>query len=352
MTTAAATPFRILTERDRICLSAALEGAGLFGRDDLAAIAVTGRHRARFLHALLTWDVNNMAAPSVADSAFCDAQGRIHGLLQIVVESDRIVLWTDRAAAQGLMHGLLAYRVAERVKLALEPELGLLEVIGPNARDVIERAGLSWPDAGTVAPWQFADHAGLCWTSTTGGRPGAPHGEGVSALAIQAPDDAIGDLAGALMDAGCTVGCHAAREALRILAGRPRLHQDVDEGSLPIELGLGASVHLEKGCYLGQEAIAMQAYRGRLRRHMCWVEATGDASLAAGWTLRTAEGRKAGRLGGGFVDTDGRALGLALVSRRTWQPDLALQATPPEGEAQLVRTLTTTEPDPFRSRET
>ena len=53
-----------------------------------------------------------------------------------------------------------------------------------------------------------------------------------------------------------------AYEALRIAAGNARMGLDTDHRSIPNEMGwLGSAVHLEKGCYRGQETVARRLNR-------------------------------------------------------------------------------------------
>jgi folate-binding protein YgfZ len=48
-----------------------------------------------------------------------------------------------------------------------------------------------------------------------------------------------------------------AYEAHRVAAVRPRLGVDTDERTIPHEVGwIGGAVHLDKGCYRGQETVA------------------------------------------------------------------------------------------------
>ena len=47
-----------------------------------------------------------------------------------------------------------------------------------------------------------------------------------------------------------------AREVWRIRHGQPRMGPDFDEGSLPSEAGLDATIDATKGCFLGQESVA------------------------------------------------------------------------------------------------
>lgn len=56
-------------------------------------------------------------------------------------------------------------------------------------------------------------------------------------------------------------------ESLRVTAGVPRYGVDFDDGYLPQEAALERIVHFSKGCYLGQESVAM-AQRGSVRRRL------------------------------------------------------------------------------------
>lgn len=49
---------------------------------------------------------------------------------------------------------------------------------------------------------------------------------------------------------------------LRIAQGRPYPDKELTIDITPLEAGLWHTVHLEKGCYLGQEAIAKVGKRG------------------------------------------------------------------------------------------
>jgi folate-binding protein YgfZ len=55
-------------------------------------------------------------------------------------------------------------------------------------------------------------------------------------------------------------------EALRIARGEPRLGLDTDHRTIPNEVGwIGPAVHLDKGCYRGQETVARVHTLGRRR---------------------------------------------------------------------------------------
>ena len=317
-----------VVERQR---DAALHGALLLGRDDRVAVVATGPDRVKFLHAMLTQSVRDVAVGSVRPALLCDAQGAMQARIELVARADDIVLWVDRADAEAAAAFLDRYVVMDDVAFAVDEDLALLDVVGPDAAAVTERAGLHVGHASAdIAAVLATDHGTVwAWLAATGGRSDAPHGSGQPVLRLQLPRDGLGGLAGALLAAGAMAGSHAASEVLRIGAGVPRLGVDLEPGTLPQEAGLGEALHFLKGCYLGQEAVAMLTYRGQLRRHLCWVEVLhGDPE--PGWELRTAAGKRAGRMGSAWVGTDGRSLGLATVARKAFAPGVELAANRPD----------------------
>ena len=296
---------RQLQPRDHSVVQASRQTAALFGRDDLQALVVTGRDRLKFLHNMLTQDVHALASGGTALACLCDAQGAVLATMRLVVAEDRIVAWVPRRQVAALQETLDKFIIADDVELTLDDDLACLELVGPLTQDFESKALIAAPSAVT-------------WSAEAGGGELSPWGPAQPAHWIQLPRDLMGDVAGALIDAGATAGSHAAREALRIAEGSAVLGDDIDDGSLPIEFGLHAAVSFKKGCYVGQEAIAMMTYRGQIRRHLCWVVSAGPPWPDAGWQLRTIDGKRAGRMGSSVRDADGRWLGLAMVQRKAY----------------------------------
>jgi hypothetical protein len=68
-----------------------------------------------------------------------------------------------------------------------------------------------------------------------------------------------------------------AHEALRIARGEPRLGLDTDAKTIPNEVGwLDAAVHLDKGCYRGQETVARVHTLGRPPRRLTLLHLDGS----------------------------------------------------------------------------
>ena len=69
-----------------------------------------------------------------------------------------------------------------------------------------------------------------------------------------------------------------ALDALRVAAGRPRIGFDTDHKSIPNELGvLGKAVHMNKGCYRGQETVAKIYNLGKPPRRLVMLHLDGHA---------------------------------------------------------------------------
>jgi folate-binding protein YgfZ len=63
-------------------------------------------------------------------------------------------------------------------------------------------------------------------------------------------------------------------EVRRVEAGVPAFVPDLEAGYLPQEAALERAVHYKKGCYLGQEAVAM-AQRGRVKKRLRHLSFSG-----------------------------------------------------------------------------
>ena len=71
-----------------------------------------------------------------------------------------------------------------------------------------------------------------------------------------------------------------AMEAWRIAIGVPKWGAELDEETTPIEAGLDRMLSFNKGCYVGQEVVAMATYRGRVASNLVRLEVEGEAPAA------------------------------------------------------------------------
>jgi folate-binding protein YgfZ len=106
-------------------------------------------------------------------------------------------------------------------------------------------------------------------------------------------------------------------EALRIARGEPRLGVDTDHRTIPNEAGwIGTAVHLDKGCYRGQETVARVHTLGRPPRRLTLLHLDGSANRLPQRGSDLRSGDKAV----GFVGSSARhhelgPIALAMVKR-------------------------------------
>lgn len=116
-------------------------------------------------------------------------------------------------------------------------------------------------------------------------------------------------------------------EALRVERREPRLGVDTDHRTIPHEVGwLTSAVHLDKGCYRGQETVARVHNLGRPPRRLVLLHLDGsDSELPATGDAVQLDGRDIGRIGTAVRHHELGPIALALVKRQV-PDDATLQA--------------------------
>jgi folate-binding protein YgfZ len=177
-------------------------------------------------------------------------------------------------------------------------ELTVLSLLGPSTNNVIAQAGEL---GGFVRVW--ADRADLL----------VPRGN-------------LSQAWHQLVEAGATPAGTWAYEAIRAAALRPRLGIDTDERTIPHEVGwIGAAVHLDKGCYRGQETVARVANLGRPPRRMVLLHLESPETLPATGDPVLAGERVVGRVGTVATHHELGPIALALL-KRSVDPSTPLRA--------------------------
>jgi hypothetical protein len=170
--------------------------------------------------------------------------------------------------------------------------------------------------------------------------------------------DQLPEVAGNLLRRGAAAAGMWALEALRIAAHVPRLGLDTDHRTIPHEVGwIDSAVHLNKGCYRGQETVARVHNLGHPPRRLVFLHLDGSAERLPGHgdPVELASGEPSGERGAtvGFTGSAARhyelgPIGLALV-KRTVPVDATLLAggipaaqeviVPPDAGANVKVTL-------------
>jgi hypothetical protein len=258
-------------------------------RSHRGVLAVPGADRLSWLHTLTSQHLLTLGEGQHTETLVLDGQGRVEHHA-VVSHLDQTV-WLDTEPGRAV--GLLSYLQqmvfwSQVTPRDATPELAVLTLLGPATGQVLDRVG-------SLGGFQRADaeHADLL----------VPRSELTAAWQR-------------LVEAGAAPAGSWAYEALRVAALRPRLGVDTDERAIPHEVGwVGPAVHLDKGCYRGQETVARVANLGRPPRRMVLLHLESPETLpATGDPVRAGE-RVVGRVGTVVMHHALGPIALALLKR-------------------------------------
>jgi folate-binding protein YgfZ len=198
-----------------------------------AVISISGKDRLTWLHALTTQHLENLSAGDWKEALILDAQGHI--VEQLFLVDDGQITWFHTESQR--VAPLIEY--LEKMKFMLEVEVKDQS----NKYAVLRAAGV-------------ADKIG-----------------GPYALV---PRSELEETKAAFNKSHTQVGIWAL-EALRVSQGRARLLFEVDHKSIPNELGfINNAVHMQKGCYRGQETVAKVFNLGQPPRMLVLLHLDGS----------------------------------------------------------------------------
>lgn len=291
-----------------------LTGAGVVDRSTRGVLRVGGEDRLSWLHSLTSQHLEALPPWRGAEALVLDPHGRVEHDLQLA--DDGSTTWCD--VEPGTLPALLSFLERMRFLLRVEPadasaQWAVLSVLGPRAAAAVA-AGVGARPGAEVYDVVALPAGGLLRTAPPLGTP---------AYDLMVPRQTLTETASALRDRGAQPVGVWAYEALRVAARVPRLGFETDHKTIPHEVGwLAAAVHLDKGCYRGQETVARVQNLGRPPRRLVLMHLDGsDLELPPHGVAVEWEGRQVG-----FVTTSARhaelgPVALALIKRNT--PDEA-----------------------------
>ncbi|MFB9905059.1 CAF17-like 4Fe-4S cluster assembly/insertion protein YgfZ [Allokutzneria oryzae] len=283
----------------------AARSAVVVDRSHRGVIAVPGEDRLTWLHSLTSQHMTELGDGTGTELLVLDVQGRVEHHA-VVAELDGTV-WLDTERER--VAPLLDYLTKMVFWSKVEPrdatdELAVLTVLGPTATDVLGAAGVTAP----TTPGEVLALPGGGFAR----RMSAP--DSVDLLVPRAELDAWWTR---LTDAGARPAGSWTYEALRVESLRPRLGMDTDERTIPHEVAwIGRAVHLEKGCYRGQETVARVHNLGKPPRRMLLLHLDGSQEvLPPPGSPVTAGGKVVGRVGTAVLHHELGPIALALLKR-------------------------------------
>ncbi|MFC4056513.1 YgfZ/GcvT domain-containing protein [Actinomadura syzygii] len=250
------------------------EGAAFVDRSNRGVVRVSGPDRLSWLHSLLSQHLDGLKPFEPTEALLLGPNGHIENHLFLIDDGEAAWAHVEPGSAAPLVEFLDRMRFMLRVEVA-DVSDEFMVITGPESPE----GGLAWPDvAGTVTRI-------------------VPRGEFPEGL----------------RPAGLW-----AYEALRIAGHRPRFGLDTDHRTIPHEAGfVETAVHLNKGCYRGQETVARVHNLGRPPRRLVFLHLDGsvDRLPAHGDPVEVPGGRTVGFVGTAARHHELGPVALALVKR-------------------------------------
>jgi len=285
----------------------AAEAAGLVDLSHRDVLVVPGPDRLEWLHAICSQHLSALADGDSTEALVLSPNGHVEQHWQVTELGGQVWIDTEPAAADEVLGYLLKMRFLKRVEPAkVTADFAVLALLGPSAAAVLADAGLPVPDQGALA-------------SASGGfvRRGGTGTSGNGAFDLVIPRAELAGMAGRLRDAGAEPTGTWASEALRVERRQPRLGVDTDHRTLAHEAGwIGSAVHLDKGCYRGQETVARVQNLGRPPRRLVLLHLSGDSEqLPTPGSPVERDGRAVGFVGTAVQHYEFGPIALAVVKR-------------------------------------
>jgi folate-binding protein YgfZ len=241
----------------------------------LSVVAVSGDDRLKWLHDLTTQYLTDLEVGIWKSAMILDPQGHVEYQFNLVDDAATTYLVLD----PGYAETLVAYLTKMKFMLKVD------------VRDATsEFAVLRAPGAATDIGGPYAL---------------VPRGE-------------VAQMAQTFGAVATQVGTWAL-DAERVAAGRPRIAFETDHKSIPNELGvLNGAVHMNKGCYRGQETVAKIFNLGNPPRRLVMLHLDGsDVGFPATGTKIENDGVVVGFIGTVARHHELGTIALAMIKRNT-----------------------------------
>jgi tRNA-modifying protein YgfZ len=253
--------------------------AGLVDRSHREVVTVTGPDRLSWLHTLTSQHLSDLAPGVGIEALILSPHGHVEHHLSIVDDGETTWLDVEPGTAAALVDYLERMRFMLRVEVARDAR-ALLTAVGAAGDAAL---AVDQPVSRRM-PW------------------------GVDLLVDRSRVDEV------VAALGVPLVGHSAFEAARVAARRPRLGFETDHRTIPNELPwLQTAVHLNKGCYRGQETVARTHNLGRPPRRLVLLHL--DGALPERGAPVQAQERTVGWVGTAAYHAELGPIALAVIKR-------------------------------------
>jgi dimethylglycine dehydrogenase len=297
-------------------VSATRSAAGLIEMSPMAKFRVRGPGAAAWLDSILANSLPKLGRLCL--SVVCNPRGGIDAEYTVVrcAEDDFYLVSTPSGEVRNLDQlSRLLPRDGSVILDNLSEQLGVIAIAGPNSRDILQP--LTDNDLSNEAfPWLsaqlgevgYARNVRLIRVSYTG----------ELGWELHHPIAFNRHLVDLLLSKGATLGLKPfglrALESMRLEKSYRAIHRELSQDITPLEAGLGRFVKLNKGAFLGKDALSAQAAAGLTRTLVTLKLPSRDTSVLADESV-FKDGALVGRVtSGGYSYHFGHDLAMALVN--------------------------------------
>ncbi len=280
------------------------EGLAVVDLSNRGVVTVTGPDRLTWLNSLSSQKLDDLQPRRSTEALLLSPHGHIEHDLHLVDDGTTTWLVVEPGTTEALVTYLDRMRFMLRVEVAdVSADFAVLGE--PLGLESVEGEPVAWVD-----PWPRTGAVSVAYGSSDSEHPGS----GWTWREVVVPRTDLPELLGRRPRAGTW-----ASEALRVAAGRPRHLHETDHRTIPHELDLlRTAVHMQKGCYRGQETIARVHNLGRPPRRvvLLHLDGSGHTLPAEGGELRNGE-KVVGRLTTVVRHHELGPIALAVIKRNT-----------------------------------
>jgi len=270
-----------------------VNGIGQVDLSNRGVVTVTGQDRLSWLNSLTTQDL--LTTIKSTQALILSPHGHIEHDLHLIDDGETTWLIIEPGTAEALVSYLNSMKFMLRVEVT-DKSTEFAVVGSPN-----------WID--TAYPTWHSSEAYLI-SGTDPYVPSRPNSWAVTEFIVNRSE-----LTDHLID---PIGSWA-WEAHRIRAGVARLNFETDHKTIPNEIGLiGSAVHLNKGCYRGQETVARVINLGKPPRRLVHLELDGSTNELPVRGAEVFNGENVvGRITSVIQDYESGPVALAVIKRTT-----------------------------------
>jgi aminomethyltransferase len=288
------------------------ERAGLFDISHMGEIEIAGPGALEAIQYLTSNDASRLSVGEVQYSVLTTPEGTfVDDITVYKFADDRYRLTVNAANIEKDVAWIREHLVSDVEVKNTSDDVAILAIQGPRAQEILQK--LTSVELGKLKYYFFVEGNAVdidCCISRTGYT-------GEDGFEMYVPPQYVATLWNALLEAGAPAGLQpcglGARDTLRLEAKMALYGQDIDDQHTVLEADLGWIVKLEKGEFIGREALARQKADG-VSRKLVGFEMLGRGIARPHYAMVKGSKPIGGVTSGGPAPSLGKNIGMGYVA--------------------------------------